>query len=77
MPSNYIKKEKKSLLQKIMPRKLHNLTNNDSAKQPHLTTKVPSVGTALNLITSFNNKNINEPSAFSCALVKHKYVANK
>jgi Tfp pilus assembly protein FimT len=90
VPSNYVKKEKKSLFQKIIPRKLHNLTNSSSpsseaAKSNH-TKQVAGGGVANNSVNSSTmptttaalaSNNNNKLVNFSRAVVKHKYVAVK
>ena len=75
MPSNYVKKEKKSLLEKIIPRKLQYNTacTNLKTTQPtnnHINPNKPN---------SHNNQNnpTNNKKIVSKAVVKHKYKSNK
>ena len=42
VPSNYVKKEKKSLLEKIMPRKLQQINNTIDLKTTTLTSSIPA-----------------------------------
>jgi hypothetical protein len=69
VPSNYVKKEKKSLLEKIIPKMLqhqlsvNSLTNNNNNKDNYQIIKPNSNNSAI----SYSSK----------AVVKHKYTANK
>ena len=77
VPSNYVKKEKKSLLDKIIPRKLQQINNSLDFKNHHSTPQLmppPQPAT----LTSPNNSNKNENlNIVGKALVKHKYTASK
>lgn len=65
IPSNYVKKEKKSLLDKIIPRKLH--STNQVCSKPNISVDDTKIG----------NKNGNISNFISKAFVKHKYNAEK
>ena len=64
VPSNYVKKEKKSLFDKIIPRKLL-ISNNQTYLK------------ASNLDENNKINFINNLKFVSKAIVKHKYTANK
>ncbi len=67
MPSNYVKKEKKSLLEKIIPKKLqHQLSVNSLTNNNKDNNQMPKSNSNNSTIT-FSSK----------AIVKHKYIANK
>ena len=69
MPSNYVKKEKKSLLDKIIPRKIHSTSIPVQSKNQIQTSNDDSKITY--------NKNGNSLIYVSKAIVKHKYNAEK
>ena len=76
VPSNYVKKEKKSLLEKIIPKKLHQLSSNHS--ETNLKTQSPPVNNnQLNSSISSNSTVKSESSILGKAVVKHKYSATK
>lgn len=66
MPSNYVKKEKKSLLEKIIPKKLQHQLNVNSLTNNKDNSQMPK-----------SNSNNSTISYSSKAIVKHKYTANK
>lgn len=73
VPSNYVKKEKKSLLEKIIPKKLHHLGSNNSESN----LKPQSPPNQLNSSASSNSTIKSDTSGLGRALVKHKYTAAK
>ena len=93
VPSNYVKKEKKSLLEKIMPRKLQQISNTIDLKtnaHPQIQTSqhISPNGSMFQLNTTTITTTLGSPSNnknetysnnvyLSKATVKHKYTANK
>jgi hypothetical protein len=69
VPSNYVKKEKKSLLDKIIPRKMHS-----SSSHVNTTSKPAQISID---DSKTNTKNGNSLNCLSKAIVKHKYNAEK
>jgi hypothetical protein len=69
VPSNYVKKEKKSLLQKIIPKKLQSSALSSSSKP------VPPNNSSLNYDEKLAAKL--KSNSFTKAIVKHKYSAQK
>ncbi|RNA28422.1 cytoplasmic NCK1 isoform X1, partial [Brachionus plicatilis] len=76
VPSNFVKKEKKSLLEKIIPKKLQTLTSNNSCENA-LKMQSSPVNNQLNSSVSSNSTVRSESSATTRALVKHKYNSAK
>ncbi len=86
VPSNYVKKEKRSLLDKLMPKKTKRVnTNNSSDISSDLNIIDISINNSTiqsdqsindNLNTS-NNSSLNDSKIRQKALVKYKYSAKK
>ena len=70
MPSNYVKKEKKSLLDKIIPRKIHSSSS-------HVVSSSKPVTQVSNEDIKSMVKNGSIQNFVSKAIVKHKYTAEK